>query len=114
MEVRKLCTPAMIYFLVSIFSFLMMLFQNMGSKTRFNLGSYSCPCSESGSYLILIFKVIYMLFVTIVLDSLCKNGYKALSWFLVLLPLLIFFTLLGLFMVNQQATMVLITEEEYM
>ena len=45
-------------------------------------------------------KIIYILFWTFILNSLCKAGYKEISWFLVLLPILLLFIILGLVIVT--------------
>jgi len=42
-------------------------------------------------------KVLYILFWTWVLNLMCKGGYKNVAWFLVLLPFVLFFVVLGLY-----------------
>jgi hypothetical protein len=101
-----MCTPAMIYFLISMFTLLVMIFSNMGNSNKFCMGEFECPVDNL--FLIYIVKFGYLLFVTIILDSLCKNGYASISWFLVFFPILFYFVALGLFMVKQNSTVIVI------
>jgi hypothetical protein len=70
------------------------------------MGEFECPVDNL--FLIYIVKFGYLLFVTIILDSLCKNGYASISWFLVFFPILFYFVALGLFMVKQNSTFIVI------
>jgi hypothetical protein len=108
-EIKKLCTPAMIYFLISVFTLLTMIISNIGNQSSFCMGNYDCPVDNI--YLIYIIKALYLLFVTIVLDSLCKNGYGNISWFLVFLPILFYFVLLGGFMIMKQSSVIVIDHD---
>jgi hypothetical protein len=47
-----------------------------------------------------VFKALYILFWTFILNSLCKAGYKEVSWFLVLLPLILLFIILALVIIT--------------
>ena len=107
-KIKKMCTPAIIYFLISVFTLLVMIISNMGNKGSFCMGNYDCPIDNI--YLIYIIKAIYLLFVTIVLDSLCKNGYTNISWFLLFLPILFYFVLLGGFMIMKRSSVLVIEE----
>ena len=109
-QIKKLCTPAMVYFLISISTLLMMIFSNRNSVSTLCMGEYQCPVESL--FFIYIVKLAYLFIVTIILDSLCKNGYKSISWFLLLLPLLFYFVLLGLFMVKQNSTVVVEQEQK--
>ena len=109
-SIKKLCTPAMIYFLISVSTLLIMIFSNWGNSKRFCMGEFECPVENL--FLIYIIKLGYLLFITIVLDSLCKNGFSAISWFLVFFPLLFYFLVLGLFMIKQNSTLVVAHEQE--
>ena len=109
-SIKKLCTPAMIYFLISMFTLLVMIITNFGNSKHFCMGEFECPVDNL--YLIYIFKLGYLLIVTIILDLLCKNGYTRISWFLLFFPILFFFILLGLFMIKQKSKRVVIREEQ--
>jgi hypothetical protein len=64
---KELCTPAMLYFIISVITILFALF--------------------SGVKLVAIaMKSVFAIFWTFILNLLCKNGYKSVSWFLVLFP----------------------------
>ena len=88
-DIKKMCTPAVVYLLLSVFALFVLIF---------------------------IGKIIYIGFWTVVLDSLCKNGWGSLSWFLVFLPIILFFVILGLFMIyknnGMNQTIVLVQEEQ--
>ena len=74
MKISQLCTPAMIYFLISAISLVISVF------THFNVMS-------------LIFKGLMLLIWTWFLNYLCSKGYIVISWILVLLPFLMIFSL---------------------
>lgn len=63
----KYCTPAKIYFVLSVIGCLIALFHNV-------------------KIVAVLVKFLFVLFWTFVLNWLCKKGFKAVSWFLVLLP----------------------------
>jgi len=69
-EFRKLCTPAKIYFAITVISSIIALFN----------GVRLIPV-----FLQLVFGFIW----TMILAWLCKKGFSAVSWFLVLLPYII-------------------------
>ena len=70
-SISKLCTPAGIYFWISIISLLGLAFM------KFQLLSIGV-------------KFIFVLLWTYFLNYLCSKGYSGISWFLVLLPLIAF------------------------
>ena len=76
----KLCTPAKLYFLITLLSLLFAFFNH------FNI-------------VFLIVKLLFALVWTLILSCLCDKGFSYLSWFLVLFPyfliLLAFFGLYG-------------------
>ena len=100
-NIEKLCTPAHVYLVLSVISVLLMALQNIfaGKKGKYCVGIFSCDIPN----LLVVFagKVLYIAFWTIVLNSLCVAGYKQLSWFLVLLPFILFFILIGLLLIKQ-------------
>ena len=89
--VKKLCTPALLYFSISILAFIVMLLQNYGNNSEYHLGSYACETE----YLPVIFmvKLLYIAFWTFILNLICKAGFTYFSWFLVLLPFISMFIL---------------------
>ena len=94
-DFKKLCTPASFYMIISLFALLVIIIQNIGNTNTFCLGSYSCDVSNI--YAIYISKTLYILFWTWVLNLMCKGGYKNIAWFFVLLPFILFFVILGLY-----------------
>jgi hypothetical protein len=95
---KELCTPAAIYFVVSIIALILILLQNIGNKHKYCLGNFSCRVPSTIS--VFIIKFIYILFWTYILNLICKDGHVGLSWLLVLLPYILLFVLVGLLMLN--------------
>ena len=99
MDIKKtfdsLCTPAQVYAGISAISILALLIQNVGDSGRYCVGTYSVKVPHH-NMLYLVLQVIYVGVWTYLLQRLCKGGYKSISWFLVLLPFLGFFIILGL------------------
>ena len=98
--IKKLCTPAYVYLVVSVIAIIILMFQNTGNVHTYCMGYYECPVPSTA--LVFFFEFVYIAFWTFILDSVCKAGYKEFSWFLVLFPFLLFFVLLGLMMVAQK------------
>jgi predicted PurR-regulated permease PerM len=93
-DLTKLCTPAQLYLFITLFSLVVMIFQNGTSHSNvLCVGNYECHNSPSKSVLVFV-KIIYISFWTFVLQMICKGGYKNFAWFLVLLPIVIFMLLL--------------------
>jgi len=90
---RDLCTPAILYLAISLFTMLMMFYNNIMNIDVYCLGDFSCKLNIS-IYTIFIIKLVVVLFWTWILNIICQNGYTYVSWFLVLLPFIIFLTVL--------------------
>jgi hypothetical protein len=86
---KKICTPALLYLILSFISILIIIFSTIQNKPLYCLGEYNC--GSSAIILFLITEIIFILFWTWVLNLICKAGYKSISWFLVLLPFIILF-----------------------
>lgn len=95
---KELCTPSAVYFIVSIVSLIMILFQNLGNSSSYHIGNFSCRVPST--ILVFIIKLIYILFWTWILNLICKDGHTGISWFLVLFPFILFFVLIGMIMIN--------------
>lgn len=95
---RNLCTPAYVYLVISTIALIIMSYQNMGNVNLYCLGDYSC--SVGSTTLIFIIKIVYVLFWTWILNLMCRAGASSVAWFLVLLPILLMFVLLSLFMIR--------------
>tara|TARA_B100000963_G_scaffold219251_1_gene191194 strand:+ start:3527 stop:3853 length:327 start_codon:yes stop_codon:yes gene_type:complete len=96
-NLKKLCTPASIYFVISMIAFLVLLVQNLGGDSSvLCVGDYKCDIGSV--FMSLVVNLLYIVFWTFVLDLMCKNGYEKISWLLVLLPILLFFVSLTVIM----------------
>lgn len=93
---KDLCKPAQFYVVLSLMSIILVLVQNLADSKKYCLGHYSCDLDFSNVFVFLA-KLAYMLMWTIILQSLCKNGFKNLAWFIVLIPFVVMFMLLGFF-----------------
>jgi hypothetical protein len=98
-SLKELCTPALVYFVISFISLLLVLMQNLGNKYSYHIGCFSCRVPST--ILIFIIKIIYILFWTWILNLICKDGHASISWLLVLLPWISLFVIIGMIMVNQ-------------
>lgn len=71
-DFNKLCTPAKIYFGISVVSCIIMLLNRVSILAVFS-------------------KLIFAFLWAFALGWLCSKGYKSISWFLVLLPFIMMF-----------------------
>lgn len=97
-SLKSLCTPAALYFIISMFGLLIVIFQNLGNTNSYHVGNFSCRVPNT--MLVFSVKFIYIAFWTYVLNLICKDGHVGLSWLLVLLPWLLLFVMIGLLMLN--------------
>ena len=97
-DFKKLCTPATVYLAVNVIIFISIAIQNFGNTSKYCLGNYECYVPNT--FMMFVFKALYILFWTFILNSLCKAGYKEVSWFLVLLPLILLFIILALVIIT--------------
>ena len=93
--VKRLCTPAYLYFVISMIGLIILVITNLGNKTKFNLGLFSL--NVPSVLFVFILQFIYILFWSWILNLICKDGHSGVSWFLVLLPFILYFALLALF-----------------
>lgn len=94
-NLKQLCTPSFIYFVLSLIGLIALGFQNLnGTDNTLCVGSYNC--SVGNKLLVFVLNGIYILFWTFVLDLMCKAGYSELSWIVLLIPFLLFFLFLGM------------------
>ena len=100
--IKKLCTPAYVYLVISVVAIVVLMFQNSGNVDTYCIGNYECPVPNTA--LVFFIKFLYVAFWTFILDSICKAGHKQFSWFLVLFPFILFFVLLGMLLVAQGAS----------
>ena len=93
-KLRKLCTPAFLYFSISMIAIILMIFQNFGNQNKYCLGEFNCYTENLG--LIFVGKILYIIFWTFILNLICKSGFTGISWFLVLFPFIFMFVAIGI------------------
>lgn len=99
-KLSQLCTPSYIYFIISVLAIAVSVVQNMGNSGRYTLGMYSCRVPSCLA--VFIVKITYVLFWTWVLNLMCKDGHSGIAWFLVLLPFVMLFVIMGMVMMYQK------------
>jgi len=97
-SLKDLCTPSLVYFVISIISLTAVLLQNLGNTNSYHVGSFSCRVPSTA--LIFIVKLVYILFWSWVLNLICKDGHTGISWLLVLFPFILLFVMMGLLIIN--------------
>jgi len=90
-KLKDLCSPALLYFIISMISFFVILLQNLGNSSSFTVGSFSCMVPNTA--FIFVLKFTYIVFWTWILNLICNFGLEWLSWIFVLLPFIIMFIL---------------------
>ena len=93
-SLKRLCTPALVYIIISSIAILIMFFQNFGNRNVYCLGTFNCDVSNVST--IFIIKILYVLFWTWILNIMCGAGYKNVAWLIILFPFIIFFILIAL------------------
>ena len=94
-EVKRLCTPAFVYLVFSILFIITAMVQNTGNINKVCIGRVECNVqSTSATFLI---NIMWVVFWTWILSTLCKYGHSNIAWFLVLLPFIIVFAMLVMF-----------------
>ena len=97
-QIHKLCKPAYVYLVLSAITIILMMVQNAGASGTYKVGMYQCPCNNTAG--IFLGKAIYVAFWTFILNAVCKAGYKSVSWFLVLFPMILGAVLVGLVLMS--------------
>ncbi len=75
--------------------------QNFGNVNTYCLGDYSCDVQNTT--IIFLVKILYIAFWTWILNLMCKEGSTgtSIAWFLVLIPFILMFLLLGMMVLNR-------------
>jgi hypothetical protein len=97
-SLKELCTPSLLYFVISMIALVIVLLQNLGNTNSYHVGSFSCRVPNTAA--VFIVKLIYILFWTYILNLICNDGHVGLSWLLVLLPWILLFVMIGILMLN--------------
>ncbi len=98
-SIKYLCKPAYVYLVMSIIATVILMIQNNGNQSTYCVGSFEC--SVPSTPLVFLMKILYIAFWTFVLNSICRAGHKQIAWFLVLLPFIMFFIIIGMIMLKQ-------------
>ena len=98
-KLSQLCTPAYIYFIISVLAIAIAAVQNLGNNHKYNLGSFSCRVPSCIA--IFAMKLGYILFWTWILNLMCNDGHTGIAWFLVLLPFVLLFVMIASLMAYQ-------------
>ena len=99
-NINQLCFPSYVYFIISILGLAVSALQNLGNRKMYSLGNFSCRVPSTIAVFLL--KLVYILFWTWVLNLMCKDGHKNIAWFLVLLPFILMFVIIGSVMMYQK------------
>jgi len=91
---KSLCTPAQLYLVMSGLSFLAILMQNCSDSSSYKIGTMKVK-PQCHNAVFFIFKALYILAFTFVLNWFCSKKLTTLSWILVLLPFIGMFLILG-------------------
>jgi hypothetical protein len=97
-RLKELCSPALFYFVLSMVGLVLAAYQNMGRRNTYVLGGMTRTVPNTG--LVFVVKIIYILFWTWILNLICKDGHTSISWFLVLFPFILLFSVVLLMMVS--------------
>lgn len=89
---KNLCTPAFIYFALSILGLLVIMMQNLGNRGIYCLGPFRA--SVPSIALMFVMKLIYILFWTWILNLICRDGHTNVAWLLVALPFIAVFLIM--------------------
>ena len=100
--IKDLCTPAYVYLVISVISIILLLIQNKGNTDVYCVGSLECDVPSTP--LVFVVNIVYTVFWVFVLNAICKTGYTRISWFLVLLPFILFLLALGSLILMQGKT----------
>jgi uncharacterized membrane protein len=98
-SINELCTPAYVYFIISVIGIVLMAIQNLGNSTRYCLGSFACEVPST--IMVFVVKILYVMFWAWLLNLMCKDGHKNIAWFLVILPIVLFAVIIGMLMMYQ-------------
>jgi len=90
-KIQSLCTPKFIFFIISVVSLFVMLFDNIQNTHHYCFGNVSCNVANTST--IFIVEIIIFVFWTWFLNFICARGYVSVSWFILLFPYIVLFGL---------------------
>ena len=95
--IRNLCAPAKFYLVISTIAIVIILIQSLSSSNLYCVGNFSCDASNI--YIVFVLKMLYILFWTWLLNIICRSGMPMVSWFLVLIPFILMFVFIAMFLI---------------
>jgi hypothetical protein len=95
---RNLCSPAFVYLAISMIIVAIMYYQNYNNVDVYCLGSHQCDTLNI--QMLFIVKILYIVFWTWILNIICSNGSTNIAWALVIVPFLLSFIFLTMFMLG--------------
>ena len=89
-QLKSLCTPSLIYFVIAMVSYIFVILQNVTSNSpmlQIGVMNMNVP----NTLLVYIIKFIYILFWTWILNLMCKDGHSEISWLFIMVPFILVF-----------------------
>lgn len=99
-NINQLCSPSYVYFIISILGLAISAVQNIRNRRMYSLGNFSCEVPSTIA--VFLIQLVYILFWTWILNLMCKDGHINIAWFLVLLPFILMFVIIGSVMMYQK------------
>lgn len=91
-KIQSLCTPAFIFFILSVVSIFIMLFDNIENTHHYCFGNVSCNVANTST--IFIVEILFLVLWTWFLNAICSRGYVNVAWFILLFPYILLFAVL--------------------
>lgn len=91
-KIQSLCTPAFIFFILSVVSLFVMIFDNIENTHHYCFGNVSCKVANTST--IFIVEILFIVFWTWFLNAICSRGYVNVAWFILLFPYILLFAIL--------------------
>jgi hypothetical protein len=89
-KVQSLCTPALIFFIISVLSLFLMIFDNVENTTAYCLGNIKCNVPNTA--MVFIVEIVILIVWTWLLNLICSRGHPNIAWFILLFPYILLFT----------------------
>lgn len=109
---KKLCSPAQLYLALSLLSILAILFQNLQNPYSYCVGFYKAK-TNCNNKVYFLFKFIYIIFWTYIIQKLCSSGFTTISWLIVLFPFILMFLLIIMFIIFLMQTEIEVSKKNH-
>jgi hypothetical protein len=91
-KVQSLCTPAFVFFVISVISLFIMIFDNLENTHSYCFGNVSCNVANTS--MIFMIEIVFLVFWTWLLNFICSRGYPSVAWFILLFPYILLFVVI--------------------